>query len=194
MTVQNGRIDDLLRLVTAETKPSMTGNISFHATLKLPPGPPGFLQKLELEGDFGLDQDSFTSAAVQEPLNKLTESAHGENKQQQAEDPETALSNLKGHVSVKKGIATLSNVSFSAPGTEAQIRGTYNLLDNSVNLQGVLHTNGKLSDTTSGVKAVVLKAVGPFLKKKTVTVVPFTITGTSAKPSFSLDLDAKRKF
>lgn len=194
MTVQTGRIDDLLRLVTAETKPSMTGNISFHAMLKLPPGPPGFLQKLELEGDFGLDQDRFTDAAVQQPLNKLTESARGENKQQQSEDPETALSNLKGHVSVKKGIATLSNVSFSAPGTQAQIRGTYNLLDNSVNLQGVLHTNGKLSDTTSGVKAVVLKAVGPFLKKKTVTVVPFTITGTSTKPSFSLDLDAKRKF
>jgi hypothetical protein len=32
------------------------------------------------------------------------------------------------------------------------------------------------------------------LKKKTVTVVPFTVTGTSTKPSFSLDLTAKRKF
>ena len=194
MSVRNGRIDDLLRLVTAETKPSMTGNISFHATLKLAPGPPGFLQKLELEGDFGLDQERFASAAVQAPLNKLAESARGENKKQQAEDPETALSNLKGHVSAKNGIATLSNVSFSAPGTQAQIRGTYNLVDNDVNLQGVLHTNGKLSDTTSGFKAVVLKAVGPFLKQKTVTVVPFTVTGTSTKPSFALDLDGKRKF
>jgi hypothetical protein len=104
------------------------------------------------------------------------------------------LTNLKGHVSIKNGIATLSNVSFSAPGTLAQIRGTYNLVDKTVNLQGVLHTNGKLSDTTSGFKAVVLKAVGPFLKKKTVTVVPFTVTGTSLKPSFALDLDGKRTF
>ena len=81
------------------------------------------------------------------PLNRLSESALGENKKQEAEDPETVLSNLKGHVSVKNGIATLSNVSFSAPGTLAEIRGTYNLLDKTVNLQGVLRLNGKSSDT-----------------------------------------------
>jgi hypothetical protein len=158
------------------------------------PGSPGFLTKLNLEGDFGVGNERFTNVAVQAPLNKLTESGRGENKKQQAEDPETVLSNLKGHVSVKNGTATLSNVSFSAPGTFAQIRGTYNLLNNAVNLQGILRTNGKLSDTTSGIKAVVLKAVSPFLKKKTVTVVPFTVTGTSMKPSFALALDAKRTF
>jgi hypothetical protein len=60
-------------------------------------------------------------------------------------------------------------------------------VDRKVDLHGVLHTNGKLSDTTSGFKALVLKAVGPFLKKKSVTVVPFMITGTSSNPSFALD-------
>lgn len=194
MRVTDGRIDDLLRLFTEEKSPSMTGSVSLRATVKVPPGPPGFLTKLDLEGDFGVGNERFTNAAVQVSLNRLSESARGENKKQQAEDPETVLSNLKGHVSVKNGIATLSNVSFSAPGTLAQIRGTYNLLDKTVNLQGVLHTNGKLSDTTSGFKALVLKAVGPFLKKKTVTIVPFTVTGTSMRPSFALDLDAKRTF
>ena len=192
MTVKDGRIDDLLRLIMEDKNPSMTGSVSLHAKVRVPPGPPGFLKKLNLEGDFGIGNERFTNAEVQVPINRLSESARGENKQQQADDPETVLSNLKGHVSVKNGIATLSNVSFSAPGTLAEIRGTYNLLDKSVNLQGVLHTNGKLSDTTSGFKALVLKAVGPFLKKKTVTVVPFTVTGTSTKPSFALDLDAKR--
>ncbi len=194
MTVNDGRIDDLLRLVTEEQNPSMTGSARFRASIKVPPGPPGFLKKLGFEGDFGLGNDRFTDAAVQAPLNKLTESGRGEDKKQQAEDPETVLSNLKGHVSVKNGIATLSNVSFSAPGTFAQIRGTYNLLTHAVNLQGLLRTNGKLSDTTSGFKAVVLKAVSPLLKKKTMTVVPFSITGTSMQPSFGLDLAAKRKF
>jgi hypothetical protein len=192
MTVKDGRIDDLLRLITEDKNPSMTGSVSLHAKVKVPPGPLGFLKKLELEGDFGIGNERFTNAEVQVPLNRLSESARGENRKQEAEDPETALSNLKGHVSVKNGIATLSNVSFSAPGTLAQIRGTYNLLDKTVNLQGVLHTNGKLSDTTSGFKALVLKAVGPFLKKKTVTIVPFTVTGTSMQPSFALDFDAKR--
>ena len=54
-------------------------------------------------------------------------------------------------------------------------------------------TNGKLSDTTSGFKALVLKAVGPFLKKKSVTVVPFAIAGTSSNPSFALDFTEKRR-
>jgi hypothetical protein len=194
MTVKDGRIDDLLSLITEEKNPSMTGSVSLHARVKVPPGQPGFLKKLDLEGDFGVGNERFTNTAVQEPLNRLTESARGENKQQEAQDPETVLSNLKGHVSVKNGIATLSNVSFSAPGTLAQIRGTYNLVDKTVNLQGVLHTNGTLSDTTSGFKALVLKAVVPFLKKKTVTMVPFTVTGTSRQPSFALDFDGKRTF
>ncbi len=192
MTVKDGRIDDLLSLITEDKVPSMTGSVTLYARVKVPPGPLGFLKKLDLEGDFGVGNERFTNAEVQVPLNRLTESAHGKNKKQEAEDPETVLSNLKGHVSVKNGIATLSDVSFTAPGTLAEIRGTYNLLDKTVNLQGVLHTNGKLSDAASGFKALVLKAVVPFLKKKTVTIVPFTVTGTSMKPSFALDLDAKR--
>jgi hypothetical protein len=102
------------------------------------------------------------------------------------------LSNLKGHVSANGGVARLSNISFSEPGTQAEIEGTYNLIDKNVNLKGVLHTSGKLADTTSGFKSVVLKALGPFFKKKSVTVVPFVITGTSSDPSFALDLGAKR--
>jgi hypothetical protein len=63
----------------------------------------------------------------------------------------------------------------------------------AVNLQGVLRTNGKLSDTTSGFKSLVIKALSPFLKRRSITVVPFTITGTAGNPSFALDLDGKRK-
>ena len=102
------------------------------------------------------------------------------------------LSNLKGHFSATGGVAKLSKISFTEPGTLAEIDGTYNLVDKKVNLRGVLHTSGKLADTTSGFKSVVLKALGPFMKKKSITVAPFVITGTSSDPSFALDLDAKR--
>jgi hypothetical protein len=102
------------------------------------------------------------------------------------------LSNLKGHVFADGGIAKLSRVSFTEPGTLAEIEGTFNLVDKNLNLRGLLRTSGKLSDTQSGFKSVVLKAVSPFLKKKSITVVPFIITGTSSNPSFALDLDGKR--
>ena len=194
VTVNDGRIDDLLRLFAEQDHPLMTGGVWVHARFNLPPGAPGFLKKLSLEGDFGIGGGRLTNAQAQVPINRLSESARGETRKQEAEDPQTVLSNLKGHVSVKNGIATLSNISFTAPGTEAQIRGTYNLLDNTINIQGILHTTGKLSDTTSGFSAFVLKGISPFLKKKSVTVVPFTITGTSAHPAFALDFDGKRSF
>jgi hypothetical protein len=193
LDVKNGRIEDLLRLFTEEKRPSMTGSVSLRARVEVPPGPPGFLTKLRLDGDFGVGGGRFTNPVVQVPVNKLSESARGESKKQEASDPETVVSNLKGHISVKNGIAELSGVSFSTPGTLAEMRGTYNLLNKTINLMGVLHTNGKLSDTTSGFKAVVLKAIVPFMKKKSVTIVPFTITGTSAHPAFALDFDGKRK-
>jgi hypothetical protein len=194
VTVNDGRIDDLLRLFAEQDHPSMTGGVWVHARFNLPPGSPGFLKKLSLEGDFGIGGGRLTNAQAQVPINRLSESARGETRKQEAEDPQTVLSNLKGHVSVKNGIATLSNVSFTAPGTAAQIRGTYNLLDNTINIQGILHTTGKLSDTTSGFKAFVLKGISPLLKKKSVTLVPFTITGSSAHPTFALDFDGKRSF
>jgi hypothetical protein len=193
MAVNGGRIEDLLSLFTEEKRPSMTGSINLRAKAEVPPGPPGFLRKLDLAGNCGIGSGRFTNPNVQQPVNALTQSAGGENKKQQAEDPETVLSEFRGQVSVKNGVATLSNVSFSAPGTRAQLQGTYNLLDRKVDLHGVLYTNGKLSDTTAGFKAVVLKALGPLLKKKSVTVVPFSITGTSSNPSFALDFTAKRR-
>jgi hypothetical protein len=193
MAVNGGRIEDLLFLFTDEKRPWMTGSINLRAKVQVPPGPPGFLRKLDLAGNCGIGSERFTNPHVQQPVNALTQSAGGENKKQQAEDPETVLSEFRGQVAVKNGVATLSNVSFSAPGTRAQLQGTYNLLDRKVDLHGILYTNGKLSDTTAGFKAMVLKAVGPFLKQKSVTVVPFSITGTSANPSFALDFTGKRR-
>ncbi|MGA3327744.1 MAG: AsmA-like C-terminal region-containing protein [Terriglobia bacterium] len=193
MAVEEGRIEDLLSLFTEENRPSLTGSINLHATVQVPPGPPGFLRKLDLAGSCGIGSERFTNPKIQQPVNALTRSAEGEDKKQQAEDPETVLSQFTGQVSVKNGVATLSNVSFTAPGTRAQLQGTYSLMDQKVDLHGILYTNGKLDETTSGFKALVLKAVGPFLKQKSVTVVPFAISGTSSHPSFALDLAAKRR-
>jgi hypothetical protein len=193
MVVNGGRIEDLMSLFTDEKRPSMTGSVNLRATVQVPPGPPGFLSKLDLVASFGIGGGRFANPDVQRPVNALTESARGENRQEQAKDPETVLSTLTGQVSVKNGVAALSGVSFSAPGTRAQLHGTYNLLDRGLDLHGVLDTEGKLSDTTSGFKALVLKAVGPLLKHKSVTVVSFSITGTSPNPSFALDFPGWRR-
>jgi len=191
MSVSQGRIEDLLRLFTG-SRPAETGEVRLQTKVELPPGLQGFLRRLRLDGAFGISGSRFTNPKVQNPVNRLAQSARGETKKQQDVNPETVLSNLTGHVSANGGIAKLSKISFTEPGTVAEIEGTYNLIDHRVNMRGVLHTNGKLADTTSGFKSVVLKALAPFFKEKSVTVVPFVITGTPSDPSFALDLTAKR--
>ncbi len=192
MSISRGRIEDLLRLFTGSVRPAESGEVQLQTKVELPPGPQGFLRRLRLDGDFGIGRGRFNNPKVQEPVNRLAESARGEKKDLEEVDSSTVLSNLTGHVSATGGIAKLSKVSFTEPGTLAEIEGTYNLVNKTVNLRGVLHTSGKLADTTSGFKSVVLKALGPFIKKKSVTVVPFVITGSSSDPSFALDLDARR--
>jgi hypothetical protein len=192
MGVPQGRIEDLLRLVTGSSRPAETGNVRLQTKMELPPGPQPFLTRLRLDGDFGIGSGHFTDAAVQEPVNRLAESAHGESKKEEKQDASVALSNLKGHVSTNKGTAQLSKISFSEPGSFAELAGAYNLVDKKLDLHGVLHTSGKLGDTKSGFTSLVLKGLTPFMKKKSVTVVPFSITGTSTDPSFALDLTAKR--
>ena len=192
MSISQGRIEDLLRLFTGSAKPAETGDVRVQTKVELPPGPESFLRRLRLDGELGIGSGRFTDPKVREPVNRLAESARGETKDQQEVDAATVLSNLKGHFSATGGIAKLSQVSFTEPGTLAEIDGTYNLVNKKLNLRGVLHTSGKLADTTSGFKSVVLKALGPLIKRKSITVVPFVITGTSSNPSFALDLDAKR--
>ena len=51
----------------------------------------------------------------------------------------------------------------------------------------------KLSQTMTGVKSFVLKAVDPFFRKNGQTEVPIKIMGQREHPSFGLDLGHKDK-
>jgi hypothetical protein len=193
MSVNHGRIEDALHLLAGSARPAENGDFGLEMKVELPPGPAGFLARLRLVGSFGISGARFTDPKIQMPVNRLAESALHETKDEEKADPATVLSNLKGHVTASGGIARLSRVSFTEPGTLAEVEGTYNLINKTVNMRGVLHTKGKLADTTSGFKSVLLKAVRPFIKRKSVTIVPFVITGTSSDPSFALDLIGKRQ-
>ncbi len=193
LIVDEGQVDDFLLLVTRSPQPSMTGAISLQADVDIPANNLGFLQKLKLQGDFGMSGSRFTKASTQSPINHLSKSAEGLSKDEEIQDPTIVLSDIKGHVSAQNGIASLSHLSFVIPGANANMAGTYNLLDKTVHLDGTLKTTGKLSDATSGWKAGFTKLLSPFLKKHSVTVVPFKITGTAQNSHFMLDLARKQR-
>ncbi len=192
MSIHEGRIQDLLLLFIKSPQPAISGSVSLHAKVEVPPDARPFLHKLRMEGDFGIGAGKLANVKNQDAINKISESARGETKKEQEVDPETVLSDLRGHAVVRNGIANLSNLSFRVAGAAAAVSGTYNLLNEEIDLHGTLATNGKLSDATSGFKSVMLKVINPFFKKKAgVKIIPFKITGTYAHPLVGLDFGRK---
>ena len=197
LAAKDGRIQDLLLLFTQSQRAPMSGIVTFKAKVFLPPGKRSFLEKVELQGDFGIDAGSFAKSDTQQGVNSLSQGARGEDhdknkkdKDKDESDPETVLSDLRGHVELKNGTARFSDLSFSVPGALAQLRGTYNLLSEKIDLRGTLKTEAEVSKTTHGVKALMLKVLDPFFKNKHREgyTAPVKISGTYEHPSFGLDL------
>jgi len=73
------------------------------------------------------------------------------------------------------------------------MHGTYNLLNEKIDLAAQLQVDSKISNTTSGAKSFFLKVMEPFFKKKKKgEIVPVRISGTFGHPSFGLSLNDKK--
>jgi hypothetical protein len=184
-TEPQGRIQDWLRLLSKADRPAMTGAMNFRVQVLVPPGKRHFIERVNLQGDFGIDAASFR-LTTQEKVDSLSQVAQGE---KENDDPANVVENLKGHVMLKDATATFSDFSFSVPGALARVHGTYGLLTEQVNLHGTLQVDNKLSKGSKGIRSVLLKAVEPFLKKKNAgEIVPIKIGGTFSHPSYGLDV------
>lgn len=191
IAVRQGYIQDLMRLLMRSDRPPMMGLITFRAKATVPPEQRKFLEKLELSGDFGVGGSRFTTPSTQHNLEVLSERARGD-KHDDA-DPEHVISDLKGHVVVRNGVARFSNLSFAVPGARAELDGTFNLLNERIDLHGKLAMLAELSQASKGFKSFLLKALDPFYKKKTVgAVVPVSITGTYSRPVYAVIIAGKR--
>lgn len=187
LAVPEGRVDDLLYLFTKD-EPAMSGSVTVTGKFLWPPGPRKFLEQIGMDMLFGMNGSRFTSAGTQSSIDRISKSAQGEKKKAQDEDPRTAVSEVHGNIQVRQGVAAISNGSFQVSGAAAAMHGTYNLLNQRVDLHGTLDTRGHLADTTSGFKAVVLKAITPLFKKSGATrIVPFEITGSYGKTTVGID-------
>ncbi len=187
LVVPSGRVDDLLYLFT-KSQPGMSGNVTANGSFIWPPGAGKFLDKIRLDLVFGMGGSRFTSPNTQGSIDRLSESAAGESRNELNEDPRTVLSQLRGNIQVRTGVAAISNAIFDVPGAHATVTGTYNLENQRVDLRGTLDTQGNLSDTTTGLKALVIKAITPLFKKqKSTRIVPFKITGAYGNTSVGID-------
>ena len=188
MVGKDGRIQDLLLLFVKAQRSPLTGVVSLRAIAAIPPEQRPFLQKVKVEAVFGIDSGRFTDSNTQQTVDKLSERAEGE----QSEVPESVLSDLRGHVVLKDGIANFSSLSFRVPGAAAQMHGTYDLVSERIDLRGILRMQAKLSDATTGIKSFLIKALNPFLKNDHPGAeVPVRITGTYSHPVYRVSSSSK---
>lgn len=188
--VDQGRIQDFLRLFVRGPSPPLTGATSFTAHVTVPPEGRPFLRELQLDGDFGIAGGRFTESETQEKVASLSDRARGQKPEEASTgSADDLISNLRGHVSLRNGTATLTDLYFEVPGAKAKMNGTYCLLDQRIDFHGKLATDVKVSETTSGFKSALLKPFdGLFKGRRHAAVVPVKLVGTYAKPEAGIDL------
>jgi hypothetical protein len=185
----------MLRLFVRETPAPMSGVTSFRAHVTVPPEGKPFLKEVTLDGDFGITGGHFEKPATQAKADDLSAAARGDKKAREAQQKtatipqENVISDLRGRVALRDGVATFTDLSFKVPGADARLHGTYNLLSEAVNFHGTLKMDAKFSKTAGGIKSVFAKFIDPFVNKKQGSVVPVVMNGTYAHPHFGLDLN-----
>jgi AsmA-like C-terminal region len=190
---QDGKIQDVLFPFVKAPHSPMSGITTFRARVVLPGGEEPFVRRVSLRAEFGIADGRLTSAKSQQKLNNASERARGN---PDVDHPEHVLSDLKGQVQLQDGVATFSNFSFAIPGALAAMHGTYNLVSERINFRGTLKLEAKISDTTGGIKGVLLKAISPFIKKnKPQDPLPVAVTGTYDHPQYSVSVtkDSQRR-
>lgn len=183
-TSESARVEDLLYLTVPSDPPAMTGQATLQTKVEIPPGEGDIIERLKLNGKFGIGSAKFSSPEVQEKVDTLSRKGQGAPK----EDLGESVSKLRGSFELNNGVMTFSNLQFDVAGASVHLTGTYRLRSGELDFHGILRLQAKLSQTTTGIKSFFLKAVDPLFKGKGAgTVLPIKITGTRDKPSFGLD-------
>ena len=196
--VSDGRIQDMLHLFVQEPKPPMSGVTSFQIHVTVPPEGRPFLKEVTLDGDFGIRGGRFEDPQTQAKADGLSLAARGDKKTRQVQDrnpnvpQENVISDLRGQVSLRGGVATFTNLSYKVPGGDAQMSGTYNLLNEAVDFHGKLKMQARFSKSSSGIKSLFAKVIDPFVDKKHGSLVPVVMNGTYDNPHFGLDLNPSK--
>ncbi|MEO5741899.1 MAG: AsmA-like C-terminal region-containing protein [Vicinamibacterales bacterium] len=185
--MENGRIEDLLRLAVKSEKPILLGAARLQAKLVIPPEKKKVIDKLDLNGEFVLSQAKFTDAGVQTKLTGLSRRGQGMNQDEEIGD---VLSNLRGRFTLQNAVVRFSSLTFSVPGAAVELAGRYGLRDELIDFKGKLKMQATLSQVAGGgVKGFFLKAFDPFFKKPGAgMVLPIKIEGTRKTPKFGLDM------
>jgi hypothetical protein len=187
--VPSGRIQDFLKLAIRSDQPALSGSLKIKAKLVFPPGKERALEKISLDGDFGVAGGNWSSLAMRERLESLSRHAIGKPEDQEAG---SAITDLAGNFFLRHGVLHFRELRFRVEGATVTLAGTYSLVNGELDLAGRLTLQAKLSQTVKGTKSFFLRALDPFFQKNGAgTVLPIRISGTRVNPIFTVGVFRK---
>ncbi len=180
---QNAHVEDLVSMVV-NGEPVLRGIANFHTSFVLSPGHGDVLDRLQLQGNFGLEETKFSKNRLQEKIAKLSNTARGKDR---APIPASdTASNFHGNFKLRNGVAQFTDLRFDVSGAQVSLAGNYNVDRETLDFRGHLVMDAKLSQMTTGVKSFFAKLVQPLVTKHDDTVIPIKITGTKDNPKFGV--------
>lgn len=198
VTHGQGEIQDLILLFSDAKASPVLGPIVFQTQIVLPAEHKPFKERVRLTGNFDINRARFTSTNTQKNVDQLSERAEGKKDKEKDHDQDDdengfdrVMTDLKGDVALKDGVARFTPVSFAVPGAEADMKGTYSLLTKLVDLRGKMRMLATVSQASTGAKSIFLKVLDPFYKKKKKGAgaeVSIRMTGTYGHTHFSAGL------
>lgn len=184
--IEDGRIEDVLKLAVKTTKPVMTGRMQLKAKIVIPAGDRKVIDRLDLVGTFRLNEARFTNVNVQEKINALSHRGKGN---ATAGNGPGVVSRLSGNFTLRSGTLTFSDLSFGVPGAIVQLAGTYDMKHETLDFRGHLLLDATLAETTSGWKAVLGRIAQPLFRRQGGgSKLPIRISGPRENPDFGLDV------
>jgi hypothetical protein len=184
IVMDDARVEDVLRLAVKGAQPGMTGGLTVSAAFVLPPGDRDVIEKLELDGTFGVATARFTTAAIQAKVDAFSTKARGI----RDETPDPVVSNFRGRFAMKNGVIRFRNVAFSMPGTRVTLAGRYVMATEALDFRGTVHLDARLSAMTTGMKSLLVRLIDGLFRHNDITVIPITVGGTADAPKVRLDL------
>jgi hypothetical protein len=185
VTIDDAKIEDILRLAIKDKTMPLTGQMKLQTTFLLPAGEEDVPQRLELDGAFSIARARFTSVDVQQKINTLSRRGRG----QTGNGGPSVVSNLSGRFVMKDGRIRLSHLTFAVPGSVVQLAGSFDLKSEQLDFGGHLLLDASLSETVTGIKSVLVRIAQPFFRRPGGgTKIPIRVTGTPDKPAFGVDV------
>jgi hypothetical protein len=184
--VDDGRIEDMMKFAIKSDQPILQGPIRYQAKLEIPPGKDlRVVEKLKLDGQFKVSQGKFTSDEVKQRLGSLSNKAQGE---PDAPVDEEIASDFSGHFRLDSGLLFLPDLAFQLPGANVRLKGSYHLISEKVDFEGVLRLDAKVSETTTGIKSFFLKLADPLFNKNGGSEIPIKIQGQRSDPKYGVNI------